>query len=101
MRYKVGGAAEDEEDEEEEEEEDDDDEEGSKKSVWGRKKSQYYSADNVDFDIQLDEETGAQVGQQGRAIPRSLVVLRQSPMTDISHTGEGTSSLVVLCSSCT
>ena len=64
MRYKVGGAKEDSSDEEggrEGEGEGGSEEEGEgKRAVWGKRKTQYYSADNVDFELQLDEETGAQ-----------------------------------------
>ncbi|CAI5468488.1 unnamed protein product [Closterium sp. Yama58-4] len=46
LRMKLGGVKEDEEDEEEEEEE----EEEGEGALWGQKKREYYSADNVDYE---------------------------------------------------
>ncbi|CAI5495879.1 unnamed protein product [Closterium sp. Naga37s-1] len=57
MRMKLGGVKEDEEDEEEGDEDDEEDGEGA---LWGQKKRQYYSADNVDYELHMDGETGAQ-----------------------------------------
>lgn len=30
---------------------DEEEDEGGKKTVWGRRKSDYYSADNVDYEV--------------------------------------------------
>ncbi|XP_010650700.1 protein THALLO isoform X1 [Vitis vinifera] len=49
LRAKIGGV----EDEMHEEEEEDEEE---KKTVWGRRKSDYYSADNVDYELQSSDE---------------------------------------------
>lgn len=46
LRAKIGGV----EDEMHEEEEEDEEE---KKTVWGRRKSDYYSADNVDYEVSI------------------------------------------------
>ncbi|CAI5496668.1 unnamed protein product [Closterium sp. Naga37s-1] len=56
MRMKLGGVKEDEEDEDEE----DEDEEDGEGALWGQKKREYYSADNVDYELHMDGETGAQ-----------------------------------------
>ncbi|GJP53320.1 hypothetical protein CLOM_g12471 [Closterium sp. NIES-68] len=57
MRMKLGGVKEDEEDEGEEDEGDEEEGEGA---LWGQKKRQYYSADNVDYELHMEGETGAQ-----------------------------------------
>ncbi|CAI7758704.1 unnamed protein product [Closterium sp. NIES-53] len=57
MRMKLGGVKEDEEDEDEEDEDEEEDGEGA---LWGQKKREYYSADNVDYELHMDGETGAQ-----------------------------------------
>lgn len=50
LRQKAGGAQEDEDEDEEGEKEE---EEGG---VWGKRRKAYYSADNVDYEIQSDDE---------------------------------------------
>eukprot|EP00897_Mesotaenium_endlicherianum_P005543 jgi/Mesen1/5016/ME000025S04418 len=51
MRQKAGGAR-----EEDEEEEDEEEGEDGKGPGWGKKKKAYYSADNLDYELQSDDE---------------------------------------------